>query len=414
VTVSSARSGDVTVVAVGSTRVRWRDLGREVVATLAANRLRSLASGLAVFVAAAALAAVLVVSATVANQVSDEFDALRATSVRVVPTKDVPPDLEVFPDDAELRLAGLPGVRAGGVVVTRPNDDVAVSTGNATEETTPAQVIGIDNSVLDATDAVIDGARVPVAFDRGATVAYVGDALATRIGVPAPTPGATPTVVMIDGLAFDVVGVLRDPKRLTELADSVVIPRRTATRLAAYDPSDASILIETAPGAADAVGRDVPLLLAPERADPYIVDVPPEARKFRRRVEEDVQALVFAMAALSAFVGAISIASAAYSGVVERTGEFGLRRAVGAKPRHLATQVVAETVAVAALAGATGAVMGLLVALTVSTVNDWVTIVDPVPLAVIPGAAVVLGVIAGLLPARTAGRIDPAVALRRG
>ncbi|MEZ5270046.1 MAG: hypothetical protein R2789_16275 [Microthrixaceae bacterium] len=46
------------------------------------------------------------------------------------------------------------------------------------------------------------------------------------------------------------------------------------------------MIIETAGGVAQNVGADILLVLAPERADPYVVDVPPDANQFRRRVEE--------------------------------------------------------------------------------------------------------------------------------
>jgi putative ABC transport system permease protein len=118
------------------------------------------------------------------------------------------------------------------------------------------------------------------------------------------------------------------------------------------------------------------------------------------------------MAALSALVGAISIASTAYSGVTERTGEFGLRRAFGAKPKHIRRQVITETLAIAVLAAITGELFGLVVSLVISRINNWVTIIDPRILAVIPAGAALLGIAAATIPARKASRIDPSVALR--
>jgi putative ABC transport system permease protein len=219
---------------------------------------------------------------------------------------------------------------------------------------------------------------------------------------------------MVNGVAFQLLGIIRSPKRLTDTSAAVVIPRLAAQRFERYEPADFSLLVETAGGAARQVGLDLPLVLAPERADPYIVDVPPDANRFRRRVEGNVQALVFAMAALCGLVGAISIASAAYSGVVERTGEFGLRRAFGAKPHHIRSQVVAETILIATGSGLVGELIGFSLSLVIASAKGWILIADPMKLMAILPAACILGAVAGLLPARKASRIEPAVALRQG
>ncbi len=399
---------------VGRTRLRFRDLWHESRAALAANRLRTIAAGLAVFIAAAAATVVFVLSATIAAQVSDEFDAIRATSLRVTPTKSIPPDQQVFPGDTEVRLKRIPGVVSGGVVVSDVGVKVAITNTSALRDTVEAKLIGIDESVLDATDALIDGLRVPAAFDTGARVAYLGAELADRLGVvPPESRDALDSVVMVNGLALWVAGIIRDPQRLTESVDALVVPRKMAEQLADFEPADYSLLVETLGGAASGVGVDIPLVLAPERADPYVVDVPPDANRFRRRVEGNVRALVLAMVAISAMVGAFSISSAAYSGVIERTGEFGLRRAFGAKPRHIRSQVVVETVLVAGGAGIAGESLGFAIALIVSRVNGWTAIADPVQLAWVGPAACVLGVVAGLPPSHRASRIDPSVALRQ-
>lgn len=95
------------------------------------------------------------------------------------------------------------------------------------------------------------------------------------------------------------------------------------------------------------------------------------------------------------------------------TGEFGLRRAVGAKPLHLRAQIVAETLVVATIAGGSGALFGFSIPLVISRINGWTTIADPLPLLAVLPAAGLLGIISGLLPARKASRIDPSFALRQ-
>lgn len=313
----------------------------------------------------------------------------------------------------------IPGVISGGIVVPsstqsdRANAQIA-TTNTDRAATVETAVFGVDHSVLDATDATIIGTAPEATFDQAGHVAYVGGELAETLGVVAPGDNfPNGQIITIDGLAFNVLGIIEAPQRLTDTNNAVVIPRRTALELRDYLPEDFSLLIETQSGAAANVAADVPLVLAPEREDPYVIDVPPDAKAFRRSVEDNIAYLVYAMAALSALVGAISIASAAYSGVVERTGELGLRRAFGAKPRHIRRQIITETLTIAVTAALTGELIGLGVCLTVSQINNWTTIIDPPVLAAIPLGAALLGITAAALPARKASRIDPSTALRQ-
>jgi ABC-type antimicrobial peptide transport system permease subunit len=117
------------------------------------------------------------------------------------------------------------------------------------------------------------------------------------------------------------------------------------------------------------------------------------------------------VAGLAALVGGITIASTTYGAVTERWNEFGMRRALGAKPSHLRRQIIAEAIAVAMAAGVAGTILGLGVGATVARLGHDLLVVDP-RLYLVPIGCALLGAVAGVIPARRAGRIDPAEALR--
>jgi putative ABC transport system permease protein len=98
--------------------------------------------------------------------------------------------------------------------------------------------------------------------------------------------------------------------------------------------------------------------------------------------------------------------------VNERVGEIGLRRAVGARPRDIRMQFLVET-AVTALGGAlVGAVVGSSVAVHLAGHVNLQVGVSPAAVVLGLVLATVTGLLAGVVPARRAARLEPATALR--
>ncbi len=110
------------------------------------------------------------------------------------------------------------------------------------------------------------------------------------------------------------------------------------------------------------------------------------------------------------FVGAIGIANVTLVSVLERVGEIGLRRAVGATRRHIAAQFLAESAAM----GLIGASIGVLIIVAVSATRQWTPVLDPwVPLAA-PLVGAATGLIAGLYPSWRSVSLESIDALRTG
>ena len=125
-----------------------------------------------------------------------------------------------------------------------------------------------------------------------------------------------------------------------------------------------------------------------------------------------MNALFLALGGVSLLVGAIGIANVTLVSVLERTGEIGLRRALGATRRHIALQFLTESVALGALAGVLGTSLGVLAVVTVSATREWSPVLDSwLPFAA-PVLGAAIGLVAGTYPAWKASSTEPIAALR--
>ncbi|WP_459643839.1 ABC transporter permease [Kineococcus sp. NUM-3379] len=396
------------------------DLLVEATADLGSRPGRLVMTLLGTVIGVASLVMTVGFSQTTAAQLARQFNAFAATQLvataeqaRTGGGRSVAAG--ELPWDAVARMERLAGVRKAAVVaeVTLPEGATvtAVPVNDPSQApVAPPRVFAASAQLLDTVEGTVSGGRM---FDsghdsRGDRVAVLGERVADRLGVT--RVDAQPSV-FIDGLAYAVVGVFGDVEARGELLDSVVIPTGTARadfRLGTPGEVQARIVVNS--GAQ--VGAQTARALAPDEPAGIEVRAPRGRSELAQNVQADVNVVFLILSGVVLLAGAIGIAAVTTLSVMERTGEIGLRRALGATPRQISGQFMTESVILGLLGGLVGAAVGVLALLGVSLVQGWLPVVDP--LVAVGGVALGggIGVLAGGVPARRAARIEPVVALR--
>jgi len=121
--------------------------------------------------------------------------------------------------------------------------------------------------------------------------------------------------------------------------------------------------------------------------------------------------LFLGLGAIALLVGGIGVANILVIGVLERTAEIGLRRAIGARRIHIGFQFLTEAAMLGSVGGATGVGLGTLTTAAVALNRGWALTVPAFALWGGVATAIGIGLVAGTYPATRAARIAPTQAL---
>ncbi len=154
------------------------------------------------------------------------------------------------------------------------------------------------------------------------------------------------------------------------------------------------------------------LEIGERRQDDVEINVPLELLREAEEVKRRFQLLLFFIASISLIVGGIGIMNVMLATVTERTREIGIRRALGAKQRHIIAQFLVETVVLSAFGGVLGVAAGIVSTVIAEQFWDVHPRVHWEYPALAFAISALVGIVAGLYPAWRAANMDPVEALR--
>ncbi|GGT13916.1 hypothetical protein GCM10010222_64920 [Streptomyces tanashiensis] len=398
-------------------RFHWRDLVSESTAGLLQRPARAALTALGTVLGVGSFVAVLGLTATAASQIDARFSDLSATEVTVQDISGEHTEFEdlAFPGDADQRVERLNGVAHGGVLWTvqlGEGQEVRSAPVAGAGAASQIQVVAASSGALLAAGPSVREGRV---YDRWhdttrQRVAVIGVGMAARLGI---TTLETQPALFIGDEAFSVIGILDDTERKADLLLSVIVPRSTAQEIWGPPKDGAEMLVSTRVGAAQQVAGEVPVAVRPDHPEYLRAVPPPDPRTLRSGVSGDLGQLFLVLAAVCLFIGSVGIANTTLVAVMERTGEIGLRRALGARGRHVLAQFLTESGVLGALGGLIGTSLGVTVVVGVAMAREWTPVIQPTTVVAAPVIGLVTGLLAGLYPAWRASRIQPVEALRR-
>jgi putative ABC transport system permease protein len=211
---------------------------------------------------------------------------------------------------------------------------------------------------------------------------------------------------------FGVVGILARIPLAPDLDRSALIGFPIAERLLHAGAHPVEIYVRTNPASVSAVQSVLAATADPAAPQDVAITNPTDALTARAAAAAAFQTLFLALGAIVLLVGAIGIANVMVIAVLERRGEIGLRRALGATQAHIGSQFVAEAALLALCGGTAGAVLGAFATAVYASLRHWPAVVGVQDLGACVLIAVAVGALAGLYPALRASRLSPSEALR--
>jgi len=371
-----------------------------------ATKVRSLLTMLGVVIGVAAIVALTSIVDGASQGINKSLATLGTNQLNIT---------AMAPDAlTELDASALAELENVSVMFVQSQNEGTIATGDTRVN---ARLVGVSSEYFQAVkpEIALGSYLSSSSFAQTAKDVVFGADAANDVGLTADMLGQT---VKLNGQDFRLVGVLDDQAGFGT-SGRVYVTLDSARKLFSQYPYVSSIVIQAnTPQQVDALQLTADSLLR-ER---YGLGADTEARYTITNqasliaavssITDTLGLLLTGIAAISLIVGGIGIMNIMLVSVRERTREIGVRRAIGAKQSNILTQFLIEAIVLSLVGGVIGLILGEIAAFFLAILGDWVFEIklDTVVLAL--GFSLLVGVVFGVWPARTAAKLEPIDALR--
>jgi putative ABC transport system permease protein len=388
-------------------RLRSADLLPLATVGLRARPTRTVLSILGIAIGIAAIVAVLGITRSSQSDLLARIDRLGTNLLTVAPGRSITGDLVQLPSASAETIRQAEGVRLAAATATLAGIQVYRTDRVPSYRTSGIGVIACDASLLDT----LETRPARGVFLNNAAARYpatvLGHGAAQALGID--RLGGR---VWLGKRWFVVVGILRPAELASEIDEAALIGFPIATDAFNYDGHPIRVYVRTDTERTTDVAAILSPSTNPIHPETVAVSRPSDALTARLAAADSTTKLLLGLGAVALLVGGIGIGNVMVISVLERRGEIGLRRALGAARRHVAGQFLVESLVLATAGGAAGVTLGALLTYATATVRHWQTLVPAPALIGAFTAAIGIGAASGLYPAIRAARLSPTEALR--
>ena len=373
------------------------------------NKLRSFLTMLGIVIGVASIIALITIVQGATNSISDQVSSLGVNKITI--TAMGTPLKQGLSEEDILNISKVTNV--SGVSPSVSNRTSIIYQGNVMKNV-PVQ--GKNDVYFKADTGLIQSGRAINILDLNSKkqVAVLGDDVVHELYYGVDPIGKSLT---INGMTYKIIGTLKASSgfSLGSNNKSVIIPYTTALRSFGTKNITNLDVYLTDTGIADETVTNIQSVLTPAfnyKEDAYSIFNMGDMIDTFQTMMSMMSLLLAGIASISLVVGGIGIMNMMLVSITERTGEIGLRKALGATPNRIQLQFIIESIFLSIIGGVIGLLLGSLIAYVAATLIGigFAVTVSTILLAV--GFSAAVGIIFGYMPARKASRLNPIDALR--
>jgi len=389
--------------------------------SLFTNKLRTFLAMLGIIIGVSAVISMLAMGAGAQKQVLDQITAMGTDLLIVRPTRQkskgvkggAHPTLTI--ENAEAIIDSISDIEAVTPVL---DESVQVKYFNNNTQTT---IYGTAANYFKMRNYEIDKGRIFTSneMQRKSRVAVLGpDTAEDLFGLQGDSIGET---IKVNGIGFTVIGITKakGDQGYTNPDDQVIVPYTTVSQKISNKKHVDEVDIQVKSGSdVTKIQQEITSLLRKEhrirsdKENDFEVSNQAEIIETASSTLETFTILLGGIAGISLFVGGIGIMNIMLVTVSERTREIGVRKAIGARKKDILLQFLIEAILLSGIGGLLGVILGATIALEVTNLLKFPTLIETSSSLLAFGFSVGIGVFFGFYPAWSAAKLDPIQALR--